>query len=336
MCQVKHSFALCPACAAAARQGLSGAAARCFAACLPVFAGRARGRENVLSKRAVIMRFWQNYRIILNHLGSSVSVPRHAGSVAAVGFMGAILCLGLFAGGHSREALKLTGSVVGLGVNKVQISGNKRVSEIDVLQALGLDGDTSLPILNIDEAQAALARLPWVEHVAVRKIYPDRLAVRLTERRALAVWQKGGAVDIIDARGQVIAPYNRREGRGLPFFVGEGAELEAAALLASMRRFPELASRVRAYIRVAGRRWDILLDNGLRIRLPERRPFVRLQQAVALDRREGLFNRAVESVDLRLEDRITVALGEEAYARRLQAVAAAEKREKALKNGGQA
>ncbi|KAA6405868.1 cell division protein FtsQ/DivIB [Candidatus Tokpelaia sp.] len=297
-------------------------------------AGQVMG--NILVKRANIMRFWQRYRVFLNHIGGTVHIPRHAGSIAMVGLIAGMGCWGLVIGGHGWQALKLAGSAVGLGVDKVQISGNKRVSEIDVLQALGLDGDTSLPILNIDEAQAVLARLPWVEHVSVHKIYPDRLAVALTEKRAFAVWQKAGAVDIIDEQGQVIVPYSRAEGRGLPFFVGEGAAGAAPAFLAAMRQFPELGARARAYIRVADRRWDILLDNGLRIKLPEKEPFARLELAAAMDRRTGLFGRDIEELDLRLEDRITVALGAEAYARRLQAVAAAEKREKALKNGGRA
>lgn len=293
------------------------------------------------AKRTGRMRFWEWYRVILGRFGAAVHIPRHAGSFAAVGLIGGIACFGMIFGGHAGNTLKLASALAGLGVDKVQISGNKRVSEIDVLQALGLDGDTALPALNIAAARAALTALPWVDTVSLRKIYPDRLAVAVTEKQAFAVWQEAGAVHIIDRHGSIIIPYNSADGRGLPLFVGAGAGAAAADFLAGMRQFPDLAGRARAYIRIAGRRWDILLENGLRIELPEEAPFARLRAAAALDKSDGLFSRDIEVLDLRLADRMTVSLGSEALARRAAAVAAAEKREKAikaaaLKNGGQA
>ncbi len=42
--------------------------------------------------------------------------------------------------------------------------------------------------------------------------------------------------------------------------------------------YPALAGKVRAYIRVADRRWDILLENGVRIMLPEDEPMKALAE----------------------------------------------------------
>jgi len=287
-------------------------------------------------QRAQAMRILEQYRVSINRLGSSLHIPRHAGSFAVLILLGGIGCYGMAAGGHTAETLKMTASGVGLAVNKVEISGNKRVSDIDVLQALGLDGETSLPALNVEQARAAIAALPWVEKVSVRKIYPDRLAVKITERRPFAIWQKDGAIDIIDAGGRVIVPYNSADGRGLPFFVGNGAAPAAQSFLAGMQRFPGLSGRARAYIRVADRRWDILLDNGLRIKLPEQGAFARLAAVEAADKSSGLLSRDIAELDLRLPDRMTVALGPQAMQSWQDAVKQAQKREQALKNGRQA
>lgn len=285
------------------------------------------------AEQVCIMRFWERYGLILSRLGGGVHIPRHCGSVAVVAFVSATVCFGMIAGGHSLQAAKLAGSTVGLGVDKVRVSGNKRISEIDILQALGLDGDTALPVLNIDEARRVLAAMPWVERVSVRKIYPDTLEIILAERKPFALWQMGGAVAIIDAGGRVIGDYNARDGRALPLFVGRGAAKHAAEMLEGMKRFPAVRRRVKAYIRVADRRWDIILDNGLRIKLAEKNPFAQLETAYELDRREGLFSRAITDVDLRLEDRIAVSLEDEAYERHIQNVKEAQKREKAMKAG---
>jgi len=288
------------------------------------------------SEQAQAMRIFEQYRVKLNRLSSSIYIPRHAGSFGVVALLAGIGCYGMAAGGHTMQTLTATAAGVGLGVDKVEISGNKRLSDIDVLQALGLDGETALPALNIERARAAISALPRVEKVSVRKIYPDRLAVKITERKPFAVWQKDGAVGIIDVSGHVIAPYSRADGQGLPFFVGAGAAAAAQSFLSGMRRFPDLAGRARAYIRVADRRWDILLDNGLRIKLPEENPFGRLAAAEAEDKKSGLFSRDITGLDLRLPDRMTVALSDGALARWQDTVNQAEKRENALKNGGQA
>lgn len=303
-----------------------------------------RARQNKSDKQAGLMRLLERSfrqisgrcRLTVNRRGSGVHIPRHAGSFAVLGLLAGIAGFGMVAGGHTAETLKLAGSGIGLGVDKIQISGNSRISEIDVLQALGLDGDMSLPALDVEKARAALELLPWVKEASVRKIYPDKLAVKLTERKPYAVWQKNGAVDIVDGQGRVIVPYNAADGRGLPFFIGRGAADNAREFLSGMRQFPDLARQARAYIRVADRRWDILLNDGLRIKLPEQEPFARLAEAERLDRRAGLFSRDITELDLRLSDRITVALGDEALARRAAAVKEAIAREKALKNGRRA
>ncbi|AQS42001.1 MAG: Cell division protein FtsQ [Candidatus Tokpelaia hoelldobleri] len=263
-------------------------------------------------------------------LDEYVRVPRHLGSLAVLFFLGAVAVFGMVRGGYTPDVLRAVASSAGFSIEKVDIRGNSRTSDIDVLAALGLDGDAALASLDVAAAQAEIAALPWVKSVSVRKIYPDRLTIAVVEREPFAVWQHNGRMDIIDRDGRIITARRAGAENHLPLVVGDGAGQAAAVFFAEMAAFPEMRERVQAYIRVGGRRWDLLLDNGVRVKLPARDVGRGLKAALSAGDGMELFARDVQSVDLRLEDRITVALSDEAMARRAEQ----EERQRRLRKAG--
>jgi cell division protein FtsQ len=116
--------------------------------------------------------------------------------------------------------------------------------------------------------------------------------------------------------------------------VGRGAHLRARAFLTELDRYPAIREQVRASIFVAQRRWNLRLKNGLDIRLPEEDVDAALRRLVALDNEKQVLSRDIVAVDLRLADRVTVRLSEEAGKAREEALKAAEK--KAKRKGGDA
>jgi cell division protein FtsQ len=101
--------------------------------------------------------------------------------------------------------------------------------------------------------------------------------------------------------------------------VGPGAAANAAEILAIIDRYPAIKEQMRAAIRVADRRWNLRLKNGLDIRLPEIDVARALDLLVALDRDRKLTSRDLTAIDLRLPDRVTVRLSDDAAAAREQA-----------------
>ena len=89
-------------------------------------------------------------------------------------------------GGHGHDVAQATTTAAGFAIENVQVSGNVQTSEIDILQQLGLDGTTSLVILDVQEARNLVAKLPWVESVDVRKVYPDTISRQ--PERAHSLW----------------------------------------------------------------------------------------------------------------------------------------------------
>jgi len=71
-------------------------------------------------------------------------------------------------------------------------------------------------------------------------------------------------------------------------------------------------SVTKAAIFVGERRWNLRLKDGLDIRLPENDVGNALASLSRLDRDERLFSRDIVAVDMRLPDRLTVQLSDDA------------------------
>lgn len=264
-------------------------------------------------------------RFVISLCSGRIAIPDHVGTVSLALFSAAVTAQGVVAGGHTSAVFQAATSIVGFAIEDVRVSGNTHTSELDILQLLGLDGTTSLVALDIDTARARLTELPWVQAAEVRKIYPRTIEVALKEREAYGIWQHGEELSLIEKSGSIIAPLRDSKFASLPLFVGRDADRAAAAVQSEFQNWPQIASRVKAYVRVAGRRWDLHLDNGIVVKLPQDDMPEALALLSRLDTEQNLLSRDIAAVDLRLKDRTVVQLTPEAQARRQAAVDARAK-----------
>lgn len=279
----------------------------------------------VADNRHALRRSGANIVRALSPSGSAMAVATVL-LAAAVGYSAV-------AGGYlatwAKEARDEVANAVGLRIAAVSISGSKEVSREEILTTAGVTGHASLLFLDAVAARARLLSNPWIADAAVLKLYPDRLQISTTERRAFALWQKNGRVSVIAADGTVLEPYIEDRYLGLPLVVGRGAELQAKDFFAVLDRFADVRASLRAAVLVAERRWDLWLKNGVEIRLPESKVDQALELLTKLDREKQLMSRDIVAVDLRLPDRVSVRLSDEAAAARQEAL-----KDKKKKKGG--
>ena len=196
----------------------------------------------------------------------------------------------------------------GLKLQEIRIEGREHAPREALLTALAIaPGD---PILEFDpaEARARLMEVPWVEEAEVQRRLPDRIVVRITERRPFAIWQRDGRYAVIDRSGRVL-PAPRLDAFGpLPFVVGDGAAEAAAPMVDLLRAAPEIADRVEALQRVADRRWNLHLRNRSVVLLPEGHEEAAITRLAQLQASQALLDRPVQSLDMRAPDRLVVRL----------------------------
>ncbi len=266
--------------------------------------------------------------------------PQGAGSAAVALLLLATVCYGVERGGHGpeiaanvQELCDSAANAFGFRISEIAISGEHDVTREDILATAGVTGRTSLLFLNAAQVRTRLLTNPWIADAAVLKLYPGRLRVEIKERKPFALWQKDGGVALIAADGTVLEPFVPHRFLKLPLVVGVGAQREAAGFLAALTRYPAIAHQVEASVLVADRRWNLYLKGGIEVQLPEAAPEHALQRLVELDRSKKLLTRDIVKVDLRLPDRVTVRLSDEAAAARDAALKAADKNKKKRKGG---
>ncbi|MGH7093497.1 MAG: cell division protein FtsQ/DivIB, partial [Stellaceae bacterium] len=92
----------------------------------------------------------------------------------------------------------------------------------------------------------------------------------------------------------------------LPTVVGADAPAHARELLDMLGSEPRLAARVTAAIRVGGRRWDLRIDHAIDVMLPEEDPAAAWERLAEAERSNDLLQRNVQTIDLRLPDRLVI------------------------------
>ncbi|WP_407921397.1 cell division protein FtsQ/DivIB [Allorhizobium undicola] len=264
-------------------------------------------------------------RFMLALCTGKVAVPAHLGKLSFAVYCAFVGGYGVVQGGHWPVVSEYMTSSAGFAIEDVKLSGNVHTSEIDVLQSLGLDGATSLVAIDADDARRRVAELPWVQSVEVRKIYPRTIEVNIKEREAYGIWQHGTELSLIERSGSVIAPLRDNKFANLPLFVGRDAEVAAQDVDADFDGWPQIKARIKAYVRVASRRWDVHLDNGVLVKLPEEEVGAALARLARMEGEQKLLERDIVAVDLRLPDRMAVQLSPEADQRRQKAVLARSK-----------
>jgi cell division protein FtsQ len=230
--------------------------------------------------------------------------------------------------GWLKDARDVAANSLGFRIDAISLTGEKEVSREEVLTTAGVTGHASLLFLDADAARVRLMANPWIADAAVLKLYPDRLQISITERRAFALWQKDGHVNVIAADGTVLEPYVEDRYLGLPLVVGDGAEHQAKDFFTFLDRYPDIRNLLRASVMVAGRRWNLRLTNGIDVKLPESNVGSALDRLVALDRAKKLLSRDITTIDLRLPDRVTVRLSDAAAAARDELLKANTKKKK--------
>lgn len=216
-----------------------------------------------------------------------------------------------------RGAVIARSADMGMTVRTVLVQGRDETSRDSILAALGVA--RGQPLLAFDPAAAKerLERLGWVREAAVERRFPGTIAVRIVERRPLALWQRDGKLALVDDTGTLIEQDNIARFASLPIIVGDDAPRHAAALLAMLASEPRLKAHVSAAVWVADRRWNLHLDNGIDVRLPEERPEAAWARLADLDRNTGLLQRDLIAIDLRMNNRLILQLSP-AAARRLR------------------
>lgn len=278
-----------------------------------------RARSNFGRRKRSPAGFWRRQ---WNKLHGGTFSMRPFSTGASVVILG-MAVYGLFQGGHvaawqadvqARFDVMLADA--GFTVQEITLHGRQNTSRADLMAALNMDRGQALYALDLATAQERIQRLEWVAEAGVQRMWPYRVHVWIKERQPFALWQRGGRISLIDRSGQPITDEGLEAYAHLPLLVGHGAARKAEEVVDLLMEQPEIEARLHAAVRVGGRRWNLRLDNGVDIRLPEKDPAAALAEVAALDETYRILARDIKSVDLRLPNQLIIQMSADSAARR--------------------
>jgi cell division protein FtsQ len=204
-----------------------------------------------------------------------------------------------------------------LAIRSIQLEGDLQRNSVATIRANAaprLAGN--IVSIDLDQARAAFEAVPWVRQATLRRVWPDRLAVRLSEHRPAALWlAEDGNARLVNEQGEVFeANLGDVEDEKLPEF--SGPEGSAAQVLAMYRRLLPLFETYRMQpvaLQLSGRgSWRLELDTGATVQLgrgSEDEVAARSERFLrTLGQVTERFQRDLEHADLRHADGYAVRL----------------------------
>lgn len=262
-------------------------------------------------------------------------LPRRTGLTATLLLLAGSASFGVVKGGHLEAFLTTLSDTrnalansAGFRITSVAINGRKQLSQDEVLAIGGVNGRSSLLFLDAASVREKLKADAWISEATVLKLYPGELRIDITERAPFALWQHDGRLFVISEDGSVLQNYVPDRLIKLPLVVGKGAAVRAKEFLALLARYPQVNAVTRAATLVGERRWNLRLNDGLDVRLPENDVGNALLTLSNLDHDEHLFSKDIVAIDLRLPDRLVVQLSDEAAKAREEALKKKEPKKK--------
>lgn len=197
-----------------------------------------------------------------------------------------------------------------------------RVTDAQIVSAVYPHAQRGFFAVRLEDAQGAVARLPWIEHAEVRKQWPDKLVVTVVEHRPFAWW---GRDRLLSERGMIIPAKGVAVPKGLPRF--DGPETRSGDLV-------RLYNEARAMFAAGGLdvrtltiddrgSWSMTLSNGAEVLLGRDDARLRLQRfARLLPQLPAQDDRTLKRADLRYTNGFALSWaggGEQADANRASA-----------------
>ena len=217
-----------------------------------------------------------------------------------------------------------------IGIKEIQ--GLRHLSEGQVLLKLKEieEQDRSLFALDLDALRRSVERLPWVKAATVRRVWPDRLMIQVTERVPIAFVRIDDSTQMVDEEGVLL----ESKGEGLPNFdfpvlMGLESGFETELLTRNRKRIDLYRRLIRelddngaglshdlseVHLQDAGSVSIVLNDDTVLVHIGADHFQERFRRYLAMSREIKQKYRLLESVDLRFENQVVVNAANERIA----------------------
>ncbi len=104
-------------------------------------------------------------------------------------------------------------------VREVEVEGCTRIRPDLIRSLITIEGMPNLFSLRLGEIAKRVENHPWIDHLVMRKVFPNKVKVHVEERKPIAILQLE-ELFYLDAKGVVFSPVGDGDGYNFPFLTG--------------------------------------------------------------------------------------------------------------------
>ena len=190
-------------------------------------------------------------------------------------------------------------------VNGVNLSDSKKIKEIS--------SNKGNSLLNFDLKNTAeeIKNLEWIKKVNIKKIFPDTLSIEIIENVPFAYLLKDQKIYLIDSDGELIIEKNEEEmiKNQRLILSGYESDLNLSNIISNLNiYYPDILSQVKEMEFIERRRWNLIFNNDLLIKLPESKIDNSLKNLKSLIENKKILKSNIIEVDLRINDQAIIKI----------------------------
>lgn len=185
-------------------------------------------------------------------------------------------------------------------VDLMKIDGASEQLASMIRKDLGLKFPLNSFELDLPKVKDKIEQMDAVKSASLFLRSGGLLEVQIEQRIPVVLWRTGPELEMLDVNGERAGVLSSRLDRlDLPLIAGEAAEEHIEEALELYAMAEPIVGRLRGLRRMGMRRWDMILDRGQIIQLPEQNPTEALNRVLALNAAQKILARDVVTVDMR-------------------------------------
>jgi cell division protein FtsQ len=205
-----------------------------------------------------------------------------------------------------KNQILLATADMGFKVENILVEGRTFTDAQILLAIINVEKGDPLFAFDPKTAHEMITRMGWVKSAQIERRWPDTIYIGLNERAPLALWQTDKNVKLLDTDGEVIVTDHLERFKDLLMVMGPDAPAHTAELIASIQAEPALVKHIMGASRQGERRWDLVMDKGLIVKLPEKDMQLALSKLARAQEENAILQKDIESIDMREDGRMVV------------------------------
>ncbi|MGB1360599.1 MAG: cell division protein FtsQ/DivIB [Alphaproteobacteria bacterium] len=196
----------------------------------------------------------------------------------------------------------------GFAVKDVILYGRKNSYKDEILKQTNIEYGQSIFSIDVNEIKQNIEKISWIKSVSVERQFPNRINIKIKERKPIAIWQLNKKHYIIDKNGTVITDKDIEKFSYLKTVVGKDANKKAVSFLKLIASDPAMSQIVEAGVYVSKRRWDLLILDKVTVKLPAYDAKNAWLVLGKYAREKNLLARPISVIDMRVPKKIFIKM----------------------------